>query len=82
ITLLTVISNFYINKLSGDTKEILVANYNTLDYSREMLISLNEGSISDADMKHFQDNLNKQQHNVTEIGEQELTDKLTADFAQ
>ncbi|MFY0104463.1 hypothetical protein ABTP95_22055, partial [Acinetobacter baumannii] len=74
ITLLTVISNFYINKLSGDTKEILVANYNTLDYSREMLISLNEGSISDADMKHFQDNLNKQQHNVTEIGEQELTD--------
>jgi len=80
IVLLAGIGIRHINKLSDDTKNILVANYNTLDYSRKMLISL-DGDLSQKEtISLFETNLVKQQHNVTEIGEQELTDKLTVDF--
>ena len=80
IVLLAAIGIRQINKLSDDTKNILVANYNTLDYSRKMMIAL-DGDLSQKDITNlFETNLVKQQHNVTEIGEQELTDKLTIDF--
>lgn len=80
IALLTILSSVYINKLSNDTKNILVANYNTIDYSRNMLIALNNKIGSKAQQDFFIENLKKQQDNITEIGEQELTDKLTSDF--
>lgn len=82
IALLTVLSSFFINKLSEDTKNILVANYNTLDYSRQMLIALNNGITDKRNSGIFQDNLLKQQKNITEVGEMELTDKLISDFNQ
>jgi len=80
IILLTALSGLFVNRLSGDTKKILVANYNTLDYSRQMMIALNKGISDTGQVNAFRDNLNKQQHNITEIGEKELTDKLTLDF--
>ena len=80
IALLTVISTIYVNKLSGDTENILVANYNTLDYSRQMLIALNENITLPQSQEKFQKNLQKQQANITEVGEKELTDKLTEDY--
>lgn len=80
IVLLTALSVFFINKLSGDTKNILVANYNTLDYSRKMMIALNNGIANFEQSKSFEENLNKQQANITEIGEKELTEKLASDF--
>lgn len=80
IVLLTLLSSLYINKLSGDTKNILVANYNTLDYSRQMLIAMNTGISQPGMTKLFQENLIKQQNNITEVGEKELTDKLSSDF--
>lgn len=82
IVALTVLSVFYINKLSSDTKNILVANYNTIDYSRNMLIAVNEDISSPQNINFFEKNLVAQQRNITEIGEQELTDKLTEDFKQ
>lgn len=82
IVALTVLSVFYINKLSNDTKNILVANYNTIDYSRNMLIAINDDISSPKNINFFEKNLVAQQHKVTEIGEQELTDKLTEDFKQ
>jgi signal transduction histidine kinase len=80
ITLLTIISTFYINKLSNDTKNILVANYNTIDYSRNMLIALNNDITLQEQQLFFEKNLKKQLNNVTEIGEHTLTDKLARDF--
>ena len=80
IALLTALSNIFINKLSGDTKNILVANYNTLDYSRKMLMALNNGVFNQEQSKLFEENLHEQQNNITEEGEKELTDKLTTDF--
>jgi NtrC-family two-component system sensor histidine kinase KinB len=80
IVLLTGISGLFIYELSHDTKNILVANYNTLDYSRKMLIALNNGISNNDQIKLFETNLLKQQNNITEIGEKELTEKLTSDF--
>ncbi len=80
IVLLTGLSGLFIYKLSNDTKNILVANYNTLDYSRKMLIALNNGIPGYEQIILFEVNLAKQQNNITEIGEKELTEKLTSDF--
>ena len=35
IVLLTVLSIFYINRLSNDSSNILTDNYNTIDYCRD-----------------------------------------------
>ena len=80
IVVLTILSSLFINKLSADTKNILVANYNTLDYSRQMLIAVNN-TVSKADQeKLFRENLKLQQNNITEAGERQLTEKLAVDF--
>ena len=60
IVLLTVIGSININKLSSDTRNILTANYNTLDYSRQMLIALNEEGFTGASIAKFETNLKKQ----------------------
>ncbi|MEO6127620.1 MAG: PAS domain-containing sensor histidine kinase, partial [Ferruginibacter sp.] len=80
IALLTALSTIFINRLSADTKNILVANYNTLDYSRHMIIALNDGIANPASEKYFKENLEKQHLNITEVGEQELTDNLDVDY--
>ena len=82
IIALAVIGVMQINTLSKDTNNILVANYNTLDYSRNMLKSLDDiGTEKDA-LSSFEENLKRQQENVTEIGEQEFTDNLSSHFSE
>jgi PAS domain S-box-containing protein len=80
IILLATLGTTYINAINRDTQNILVANYNTLDYSRSMLIALDEDIASKESLKKFSENLQKQQHNITEIGEKELTERLIVDF--
>ena len=80
IALLTVLSIFYINRLSGDTKNILTDNYNTIDYCRQMLNALNKGILNHDAQKDFLKNLDQQKNTITEIGEKELTEKLEEDF--
>ncbi|CAN5132115.1 ATP-binding protein [soil metagenome] len=80
IILLSVLGAYYINAINKDTQNILVANYNTLDYSRSMLIALDEDISKEKTVQKFVVNLEKQKMNVTEIGEKELTDKVAYDF--
>ncbi|MGB4848074.1 MAG: ATP-binding protein [Saprospiraceae bacterium] len=80
ITLLIVVSVLFINQLTNATQNILVANYNTIDYVRQMLNVLDEDLSTEASILKFEDNLSKQQKNITEIGEQELTNQLAKDF--
>lgn len=80
IILLSALGAYYINAMNKDTQNILVANYNTLDYSRNMLIALDEDMSNPKAVQKFAVNLEKQKKNVTEIGEQELTDKVSSDF--
>jgi two-component system, NtrC family, sensor histidine kinase KinB len=80
IILLGVVGVGYINVLKSDTENILVANYNTLEYSRNMLSSLEvRNNIS---LTKFETNLQKQEANITEIGEKETTQDLRNYFEQ
>nr|WP_153851150.1 ATP-binding protein [Ornithobacterium rhinotracheale] len=82
ILLLAGMSGWYINKLKSETNNILLDNYNTLLYSRSMLLALDEIQKDSVAIGTFSDNLDKQKQNVTEIGEQETTDKLAQHFNQ
>ncbi len=80
IVLLALVGTKYIHALADDTKNILVANYNTLEYSRNILIALDEKADKEKVIASFERNLVKQQSNVTEVGEQEITDQLASHF--
>lgn len=80
IIILITVGVKYTNQISNDTQNILADNYNTIDYTRKMFIALDSVLISDAAVLGFQENLTKQQNNITEKGEQLLTAQLTIDF--
>lgn len=82
IVLLVVVSGWYVNQLKRDTNNILVANYNTLQYARNMLLALEEYHVDPAAIHDFKENLEKQKHNVTEIGEVQATDQVERHFYQ
>ncbi len=70
ILILTFVSGFYMFSIKKDTENILKANYNTLEYSRNMLLLLDEINDSEIDkITVFETNLLKQVNNVTELGE-------------
>jgi PAS domain S-box-containing protein len=82
IIILTLVSAYYIFSIKKDTENILKANYNTLEYSRNMILSLDEPSMDGAEtIRNFKENLEKQTLNITEPGEKEATDNLKKNFA-
>lgn len=62
-------------RLNDATRVILKDNYESLEYVQEMLRALDENNPT-----VFSQNLEKQQHNITEVGEQEIVDNLVAAF--
>lgn len=82
IILLSLVSGGYILTLKNDTNNILKANYNSLNYSRKMLISLDEEAYDKTAEKRFKTNLELQLQNVTESGENEITQRLKDHVAE
>ena len=80
IILLSVVGALYINALKRDTENILVANYNSLEYSKNMLLALEENTTKS--LTEFDLNLKKQENNETEIGEKEATENLRRSFTR
>lgn len=80
IIVLSILSAWYINQLKKDTNNILVANYNTLEYSRNMLLALEEVNSDPLAFDVFEKHLEKQRKNVTEPGEKEATEKVVTHF--
>lgn len=81
IIILSILSAFYIYSIKKDTQNIIKANYETLEYSRNMLLALDE--IKENDSKSvavFEVNLKKQLNNITEAGENKATYKLRDNF--
>lgn len=81
IIVLSLVSAFYIFSIKKDTQNILKANYETLEYSRNMLSSLDE--IAKDEPKAillFETNLKKQLANITEDGEDKVTYNLQNNF--
>ncbi|WP_312389962.1 ATP-binding protein [Chryseobacterium sp.] len=81
IVLLSVIGSVYINKLKSDTEKILTANYNSLEFSQNMLLALDKIKTDSAiAIKDFKKNNILQEKNLTEFGEKEATQNLNLHF--
>lgn len=81
IIVLSLVSAFYIYSIKKDTQNILKANYETLEYSRNMLSSLDEISVGETKaILVFETNLKKQIANITEVGEDKVTYSLQKKF--
>ena len=81
IVILSLVSAYYNFSIENDTKDILKANYNTLDYSGNMLLSLDKmNSDKENAILVFQNNLARQMENITEVGEQKVTYDLQVNF--
>lgn len=76
ILALGLIAAKHVYTLKDDTENILADNYQTLDYVQHMLLALDEVKTNPEAWKAFDQNLEKQQRNVTEIGEAEATQKV------
>lgn len=81
IFILSLVSAYSVFSIKKDTGNILKANYNTLEYSRNMLLSLDEMMVNkNKAIAVFEINLNKQVSNITEKNEDIATHKLKANF--
>ncbi|MGJ1387517.1 ATP-binding protein [Sphingobacterium spiritivorum] len=76
IVLLAGVSTYYVNSLKKDTKNILLANYNTLEYGRNMLLALDKLDSDPQALTDFEKNLRLQRANETEKGEKEATEQI------
>lgn len=82
LILVGAVSFFYFNRLTEDSKEIVKDNYETLNYSRDMLKELDAigGKDSTTAFNVFEKNLQLQEDNITEPGEKEMTESLRKKF--
>ncbi|AQX14108.1 PAS domain-containing sensor histidine kinase [Elizabethkingia meningoseptica] len=81
IVLLSVIGALYINKLKSDTEKILTANYNSLEYAKNMMLALDKIDTDSARaVKSFEKNNVFQDKNLTEPGEKEASERLRIHF--
>lgn len=82
IALLSALAIRQVHLLSDDTKNILEANYISLDYTRNMHWLLDKPDLSVNDIAAFETLLQQQNANITETGEKELTQNLKNHFNQ
>lgn len=72
---------FYMKAISGDSKNILMDNYETLEYTKRIIENCDSLKIDSAkSIQAIEKNLRLQEDNVTENGERELTHELRAAF--
>jgi len=78
------LSIYYLNRLSAESSVILKDNYETILYMRNIGIALdaNETELNKSQIQAIETNLLKQEHNITEPGEQQLTDSLRSKYEQ
>jgi len=78
------VSLFYINQISNSAKVILKDNYESLNYVNEMRTVLDEENLplKQAAIRYFNEQLVKEEHNITETGELAAAQGLRAAFTQ
>ena len=77
-----ILGFYYINRLTNDASRVLKNNHESLVYSNNMLKALEQIPGKKEVFKIFDDNLKKQEANITEPGEKESTDKLRKNFTE
>ncbi len=74
---------YTINRLAGEAKNILKANYESIEYAENMEQALDLYDINKQNaINLFEKNLKAQENNITEVGEQEATNKVRQLFEQ
>ena len=78
------LSIYFLNRLSADASVILKDNYETLQYVKNIgnALDQNELSLNKEQISVIENNLVKQEHNITEPGEQQATDSLRSKYEQ
>jgi PAS domain S-box-containing protein len=78
------LSIYFLNRLSGDARAILKDNYKSVQFAKNIgsTIDANTGPLNKKQENIIEDNLVKQEHNITEHGEQQLTDSLRSKYEQ
>lgn len=76
-----ILGIFYINRLSDDAEKVLKNNHESLVYSNNMLKVLDNIPSRPEAIRIFEDNLKKQEANITEPGEFEATRQVRINFA-
>ncbi|WP_299291572.1 ATP-binding protein [uncultured Mucilaginibacter sp.] len=76
------VSIFYINEISNSAKVILKDNYETLNFAREMRSVLDENTLplNASAQTAFNQQLIREENNITEVGEAEAVKNLRASF--
>jgi PAS domain S-box-containing protein len=82
ILIFGVLGIFYINKLSHDADNIIKNNYETLVFSNNMLRAIDEMPNNKKAFETFENNLRKQEQNITETGEKQATEQLRKNFEE
>lgn len=80
IVLLSVVSAMYIYRQKSDTEKILIANYNSLEYSKNMMLALDKIALDSTQIQVFEKNLVLESANITETGEKESYQSLKIHF--
>ena len=80
IVLLSVVSAINIYKQKSDTEKILIANYNSLEYAKNMMLALDKIDSDSTQIEIFKNNLALEGKNITEIGEKDTYHSLDAHF--
>lgn len=79
-----LITLFYLNELSDKSKMILKDNYESLNYVSAMrnILDKNPGVLNQQNAQIFEDNLKKELQNLTEPGEKNAAEKLSAAYQE
>ncbi len=77
-----ILSIFYINRFSNDSKSVLHNNLESLLYSNNMLKALEDIPAKKDALSLFEANLKKQEANITEPGEKEATQELRKNLGE
>ena len=76
------LADYYLTRLSADSKAILKDNYRSLEYVKaiEQALDLPSPSNSSQKLQIIETNINKEEQNITEPGEKQVADSLRSDF--
>jgi signal transduction histidine kinase len=81
IVLIGVLGLFAINRLASQSKNILKANYESIQYAENMQQALDAYQTGDPGAPDkFEKNLKAQENNITEVGEQDATATVREQF--
>jgi PAS domain S-box-containing protein len=80
ILLFGILGIVNINRLSREFNLVLKSNHESIVYSNNMLKALDNVKIQKDAIPLFEENLVKQEANITEVGEREITQELRKNF--